>query len=445
MNDLIIARGWLSSCVALAGLLGFGGCSFIPSHVHNEAKATVARQARDAMAEYSKNAPKMYSSMLANVDRFKTEETYLLTELATNASDSLVTKAPSMTWSDLSKRLGKKGTELNGLKASLGETAAAAVGERTTIFANATSLAERLAAARAALKAAKDDVTSWNATVALIRDAIGQLPASSSSLSGSAALSDVQSAIKAAANRQIEFVDADGTSVKASVSDIVQKRVPALLESLKGSAGDDAVVKGLPDAPGLQVVLATLGLELAQVEQRRAEVRLERIAQTIEILDDAQVQLAVADKLLDPAKTWADGLAQTSPRSNAFVEISRARMQALAKIPPSTAEPMSADFQPVLNAINGASQSLVNLRDAVVGESILSRVSSTTPVALARIEHTRSIVESSINDRQYQAVIASGLAGLVAYHEGGLTSEDIANVIRFVQAVAVGVLAGRVD
>jgi len=445
LNDLIIARGPFGCCLALAGLLGLGGCSFIPSHIHNEAKATTARQARDAMAEYSKNAPKMYSSMLINVDRFRTEETYLLADLATNASDSLVTKAPSMIWSGLSERLEKKTTELNGLKVSLGETAAAALGEQTAILANAKSLAERLAAARAALKAAKDDVTSWNATIALIRDAIGQLPASSGSRSGSAALSDVQSAIKAAANRQIEFVDADGTTVKTSVSEIVQKRVPALLESLNGSGGDGAVVKALPDAPGLQVVLATLGLELAQVEQRRAQVRLERIAQTIEVLDDAQVQLAVADKLLDPAKTWADALARTSPRSNAFVEISRARMQALAKIPPSTAEPMRADFQPMLDAINAASLSLVNLRDVVVGESILARVSSTTPVALARIEHTRSIVESSINDRQYQAVINSGLAGLVAYHEGGLTSEDIANVIRFVQAVAVGVLAGRVD
>lgn len=445
MKDSIIARGPLGCCLALVGLLGFGGCSFIPSHIHNEAKATAARQAREAMAEYSKNAPKMYSSMLANVDRFKTEETYLLAELVNNASDSLVTTAPSMTWRELSERIGKKVSELDGLETSLGETATIAIGERANVLANAKSLAERLTAARAALKTAKEDLTRWNASIALIRDAIGQLPASASSLSGSAALSDVQAAIKAAASRQIEFVDADGTTIKESVSDIVQKRVPALLESLKEPGADGAVVGRLPNAPGLQLVLATLGLELAQVEQRRAEVRLERIAQTIELLDDAQVQLAVADELLRPAQTWAADLARTSPHSNAFVSISRARLQALAKAPPSTSEPRSAEFQPVLDAINAASLTLVNLRDAVVGESILARVSSATPVALARIEHMRSIVESSINDRQYQALIGSGLAGLVAYHEGGLTSEDIANVIRFVQAVAVGVLAGRVD
>src|SRR5262249_56289661 len=166
--------------------------------------------------------------------------------------------------------------------------------------------------------------------------------------------------VEAGGKRWMGLGDAGGATVKTSVSEIVQKRVPALLESLNGSGGDGAVVKALPDAPGLQVVLATLGLELAQVEQRRAQVRLERIAQTIEVLDDAQVQLAVADKLLDPAKTWADALARTSPRSNGFVDLSRARVRALAKIPPSTAEPMRADFQPMLDAINAATLSLVN-------------------------------------------------------------------------------------
>jgi hypothetical protein len=445
LNDSMIVRAWLSCCLALVGLLGLAGCSFIPSHIHNEAKASAARQARDAMAEYGKNAPKMYSSMLANVDRFKGEEVYLLAELAANASDSLVTKAPSMTWEELSKEITNKVKELDELKVSLGATAATTTAERASILAKAKSLEERVAAARAALKAAKEDVTSWNASIALIRDAIEQLPASSSSLNGSAALQDVQAAIEAAASRKIEFVDADGNTVTESVSDIVQKRIPGLLESLQEPGVDGSLLGKLPDAPGLQLVLATLGLELAQVEQRRAEVRLERIAQTVEVLDDAQVQIAVAGKLLRPAQQWVAEIAGTAPRSNAFESISRARLQARAVFPSSTTEPKEAQCQPVLSAINSASLTLVNLRDVVVGESILARVSNATPVALARIEHTRSIVESSINDRQYQALISSGLAGLVAYHEGGLTSEDVANVIRFVQAVAVGVLAGRVD
>ena len=43
-----------------------------------------------------------------------------------------------------------------------------------------------------------------------------------------------------------------------------------------------------------------------------------------------------------------------------------------------------------------------------------------------------------------QALIRSGLDGLAAYHAGGLKPEDIANLIRFAQAVGVAVIAGGV-
>ena len=48
--------------------LASSGCSIIPSHLHSSASADAAKEARDAMVEYGKGSPKMYSAMLSNVD-----------------------------------------------------------------------------------------------------------------------------------------------------------------------------------------------------------------------------------------------------------------------------------------------------------------------------------------------------------------------------------------
>jgi hypothetical protein len=87
---------------------------------------------------------------------------------------------------------------------------------------------------------------------------------------------------------------------------------------------------------------------------------------------------------------------------------------------------------------------LMFVREEAIAESILSRVRTLAPLAIARLNHENSILISNINDQEYQALIQSGVAGLVAYHDGGLTAQDVANVINFAQAVGVGVIAGRV-
>ena len=81
------------------------GCSLLPSHLHNEANANIALKADSEMAEYAKNAPNMYAAMLANLDKFKVEEEYLLTELAANFHTALITKLPTMTWKDFLTRI----------------------------------------------------------------------------------------------------------------------------------------------------------------------------------------------------------------------------------------------------------------------------------------------------------------------------------------------------
>jgi hypothetical protein len=431
--------------LALLGVLGVSGCALLPSHVHDKGQAEAAVQARDTMSEYSKGAPKMYVAMLANVERFKVEEEYLLSELHKNVADSLVTKGPSMTWQELSSRAESNRDNLRKLKASLGSNSEQLYSRDKKIRAELPGLEERVNAAKKAVQSAKDDVTNWNATVAVFREALQSLPLGKDTASAKDTAQVLEDVVKKAGSKNIEYVDADGKTVKEPIKDVLQRRVPDLIKGLREpGGGSKGLLAVIPDAPGIDVVIANLGLELAQSERQRAEIHLAQTTAVKDVLEDALVQIAVADVLLNRGAAWAADKAKSDARSNVFEDIMRSRLQAREKMPRAGTKALDADFQPVLNAIDTASLTLQNVRDLVVAESIVLRVSTTLPVALERLDHVRSITESGVNDRQYESLIRSGLSGLAAYHEGGLTSDDVANVIRFAQAVAVGVVAGRV-
>ena len=80
----------------------------------------------------------------------------------------------------------------------------------------------------------------------------------------------------------------------------------------------------------------------------------------------------------------------------------------------------------------------------MIADRIVSRNYATIPPKLARIYHQQSIIDSEINAQEYQSIISTSLGGLVAYHDGGLTSDEVASVINFAQAVGVGIIAGRI-
>jgi hypothetical protein len=419
----------------LVTLLGCCGCA-IPSHVHSPENAAAAKEARDVMVEYGKGSPKMYAAMLANLERFKVEEEYLLAELAANVSQSLATSLPSMPWSGVKTRVDTALGEVRKLRDDFPATLAAAAAAPGA--ADAKTLKERLDAARAAVKAAKKNVTDWNASVAVLQESLRHLIVSGSARSGAASLRSVGDAIAAVKDTPVEYFDADGKKVTESIGDVLRQRIPTSLTALRSADGRKSLVDALPDAPGLELVIASLGLELAELEQRRAEAHLADVAALTELLEDASAQLEIAEALLRPTAEWFAGTTMGRPRpgENVFVDVRGARAQA---------RDHQSDPAMVLAGINQISGYLYDLRTVAVGESIVTRVSHTTAVAIARLEHARSIRASSFNDVQYQAVIRSGLDGLAAYHAGGLKAEDVANIIRFAQALGVGVIAGKVN
>ena len=459
--------------VVLVGLVLQAGCSSatlpIPSHIHSETNAVAARQARDTMSDYAKNSPQMYQAMLQNVDLFKVDEEDLISQLAANESTALVTQLPSMTNQDFENRIQDEMGDTKAAKKIVQAAAGVALADMRVDIKELKDLPAAVKQAQSNVDAAKANVNAWNMNVALIQVAITKTP-----------INQLQSAkaenLEALANKirqePVTYTDAEGKSQPTTVGEILNKNAnsSAAIATNGGSLTTTItpIASELTKAPGLDLVLANLGLQVAQLEQKRAQLELDQARNLLSLLQSSTAQLDTSLELLSQADFLypVSEAALKEPILKVLEDLSSGNDTALKQAAPDQQPPTSlrpgrpkavrtqdnpssiVKTRRPLTAIGRQKRLtglLLSLRYEAVAESITSRVTTTNTLAFARLEHIRSIEESQMNDQEYQALITSGITGLVSYQEGGLTAQDIANVIAFAQAVAVGVLAGKVN
>jgi len=403
------------------------GCSFLPSHLHNASNANTAVKAESEMAEYAKNAPNMYAAMLANLDKFKVEEEYLLTELSVNFHTALVTTLPTMKWKGFLDRTKANKNEVEKFKTQIQMETEAYLKNRGEAETKLKTAEEAVTAAKKAVQSAKEKVAAWNAYVALLQQGFGNLPDNIADLKKDAGLKTLSKAVDEVGKQEITYTDADGKTVKNTIGTILKDRLPSITLSIERDS--KKAVELLPDTPGIALVIMNLGLGLAQIEQQRAETRLSQLNARAVLFEDALAAMRLAETLFAEAENKAKAFATT----HAFDTIAESWQQATTKLKGN-----SVAFLQMQDAISGA---VLVLRKAALAESILARNQSLFKVDLARLEHQDSITDSAIGDTTWQVVIKSGLAGLVAYHQSGFTKEDAANIIRIAQSIALSFIA----
>lgn len=401
------------------------GCSSMPSHIHNNANAKLAGQAQDEMAEYAKGAPAMYTAMLSNVDKFKVEEEYLLTELATNFNSSLITKLPTMTWEALYKRIENCKYNITKFKGRITADAK----KRKMLEGSVEDAKTAVKKAQEAVQTAKEDVTAWNAYVALIQQGFGNISTDISKINKDNGIDALIQAANEAGKKEITFSDADGNEVKKTAKEILKDRLP--------SGKDWEKFKALPDAPGITLLIMNMGVELAQIEQRRAEVRLSQLNKLTELYENAYVSMELADQMIKDIENVDKPPVLGNKIISAIGDEWKLARTAMDKAKP--------DWGTWMLNENAIANQLVMLRKEALVESIITRNESLFAVAIARLEHEQSINESATGDKTWQALIKSGLAGLYAYHQGGFTKEDAANIIRIAQTIALAFIADRTN
>jgi hypothetical protein len=288
------------------------------------------------------------------------------------------------------------------------------------------SAQEAVAESRKAVQNAKRSVSTWNAYVALLQQGFSNLPDDFDELNKDTGLKALSKAASDVGKQEITFRDADGKTVKSPVAEVLKDQLPSITMMIDQDSKKGA--RSLPDAPGIALIIMNLGLGLAEIEQQRALTRFSQLNARAVLFEDALAAMELAEKLLAEVSQEID----SAVTENAFADITRLWHEAaeLNDNPPQ--------FMLKQNAI---SSTLVVLRKAANVEAIIARNQSLFQVAVARLEHQDSIVESAIGDAAWQVVISNGLNGLAAYHQSGFTKEDAANVIRIAQTIALGFIA----
>ena len=435
-------KAYLKAIACLVTIMGMAGCTTLPSHIHNEKNAEIANQARIDMRAYTEQSPNIYTAMLANLELFKAEEDRLLLDFAANHHDALVTKLPTMTWGDLLARTNVLQDSLDDFESHVLEVEArdylTRKGVDTQNIADAKAAIKRY---QKAIEAEEERIDNWNAFMAMLEQAIRQSPSLGAALANTETLKGAAETVATTLNTEVEYKDHTGAVKKKPVKEIL-----AAAKRQLDSKGNRALETEIEETRGEPLLVLDLGLNLARLEKRRAEESLVLLEERRELLNRSLSELFLARAWLDNVKNELQSGFYTL-KDSAYLDL--IALWKLANREVTTIQgyggPIDGKFMvradKLRNSTNAVSETLLLLRAWALSEHIINRNEALLTVGLKRLDHQASIVESAIGDTAYNALINSGLETLVAYHEGGITPDDIANLIRAGQTIALGIIA----
>lgn len=194
------------------------------------------------------------------------------------------------------------------------------------------------------------------------------------------------------------------------------------------------------NAPGIKVLMMNMGLNLADVKVKRAHLHVKfsenhlshlRIAKTF-YEDSSNLNIALStlkkmglDKNPNKNKTVADTL-----------EAFRSRHKSLEQVRGS------------VETRNKIADDIRNIYEIVTRYFVVRTVENQKVNELrvrpSVIDHEYSIALSTVNAKEHAIFVRSGLQSLLAYHQGGVKPETIANFFRLLQTVAIGVIAAEI-
>ncbi|BBK43494.1 hypothetical protein STVA_35140 [Allostella vacuolata] len=412
---ILPARSRLPSIAAAIGTLLLSSCGGVSTRLHDRAAHDLATRLQTDFAAYRDEQPSLYAAMTSNIGAFEKEEEALVARFARTYEVALLTKAPTFTGADLRQRMHRTRTTLTALRETALDDARKDLAMRDDLVAKAKDVEAVVQALNARIAKASADAAAWDAMIVSIQQAIARLPDAASRL-GSVAGS-------------LGFLDEALARPEAGPAKTSADDNLAVAGRLK-----EAIRTKLADAPGIAVRILVLGRELAELERERAEKRLIAVAARQQIFQDFVLADRTATEMLAQAEAHLRNSGLRDGQTTAVAVLKEKRAT-------GTPKRLADDAGALVDRQNAISLLLFAPRMVVGADWLVVRQSGLTGLRLARARHQESIAQSQVGDRAWQAVIASGLDGLAAYHQGGVTDEDIANLIRLAQGIALFIIA----
>ncbi len=448
---------WIQYCLFVSLVCGVSiGCGIVPSHIHNEKNAKLAIEAHNNIATYSKNTPSIYSTMLSNIEKFKAEEEKLILELAATYTFSVVTALPTMpkgektddedqTPKTLYSLFNKTKNEIELFNEEVGKYGTEYYNKKDELGIKLNDAEASVKKAQKFVDTAKKQLEAWNKIVALFQEGFISLVDSEEMPTKKEGVDKwVKYVAKDIKSKKIIYKNPNGEEDEASIGEIF-KDIPDMLEF------NEASFSAIPDAPGIALTIMDLGLDLAEIETRRVKSSIVQLNAFKELFERACAEISITNKFVKRIESNLK-LIETHPDILSGIEVARSYDPK-----DDSKEDESSDKQDIINdkiiaqtardisKMNAVSKYLKTARMLVITNDIIKRQKNLLKVSLARLKHENSVIDSSINDAAWLALVNRGLEGLVAYHGGGLTPEDTANIIGIGQSIALAAIGARVD
>lgn len=430
-----------------SAVLSSSGCAggIFPSHLHDAERAALTAKLVATLDAYDQSSPTAYEALVKSSRAIATEQDKVLIELANNRAAAFNEQRPFRTYAALGTEKETIAARLTRVDEQVRVGVNQYLKEQKIAAGNAATAAQAIRDASDAVEAAKRDVTSWNASIAVLQAGVATLPAvatAKGSDSTERGLEDLRQRLSAVGDKEVEFVDANGVIQKGKLKDILSDRIKTITK--------DKDIK-LPDAPGATLTILTLGVDLAKTQKERADARLVQIARRFALYERILAESALATVLLGEVdfsnSPQATSLQQDAVRLAYEGRVARSDIDSALRSKKD--EQRDQRVQTALvesdKKMLALSNVLLNLRKLAVADSMSLRAELALERDAARLDHDESLLEAQVNDREWKAVLRAGVSVLNQYEQGGFTREDVANIIRIAQAIALGVIAGKVD
>ena len=416
-----------------------GAGSILPTHIHDAERAALTAKLVATLDAYNQSSPTAYEALVKSTRALAAEQDKVLVELSDNRAAAFEAQLPFQTYDALNKERATIVARLTRVEDKLVKGINRYLIDQKAAAGDAATAAKAIRDANGAVERAKEEVTSWNASIAVLQAGIANLPAIAGGTADDTSakgLGDLTERLRAVGDKEVEFVDANGVTQKGKIRDVL----PA---QLRGVATGKAAI---PDAPGATLTILTLGVDLARTQKERADARLvqlvRRYALYERVLSETVLARALVEEVAFVGRSASVPVQQDAVKLAFEARLAESDRDALRS---DSDDRIQAQFAESNKNMLALANVLLNVRKLAVADSMSIRAELGLDRNTARLAHEESLLDAQVNDREWKAVLRAGVAVLNQYEQGGFTREDAANIIRIAQTIALGVIAGKVD
>jgi hypothetical protein len=205
--------------------------------------------------------------------------------------------------------------------------------------------------------------------------------------------------------------------------------------------------------PGIATTIVGLGFDFARAEELRTRAEIDTAKQELQLLDAAIARLTEIESTLsqqvDPRResslpTIARSVANSTETIHQTLDHLVLQFQAAEKQLLSSPASSFGELWDKRNKLRGALHTLFvllvrNFRTRVVEVEKTNRLLDREEA----MNTNRALRIAVANLQEREAAIARGFEGLVAFHQGGISSEDVSAIIGIAQTIGIGIIAGE--